>query len=215
MARHERQAIHKTRDSEARSGVGVPIRPRDFLTDVLFLNCGKLGAFAVEALSLARWSLRSTLSEARRIPLPCAFENPLDDVVLVRVIDGGDDSHPLATERANIGVDFPDFGDKARPVFSAKPHELRVLLDGDDAAGRRASSLTFLVHPAELPTNGRRECAVGMDAAFVSQCNMREEHGKELDAAGELVVAPEPRMEPSPPVEDATVVLVLGGELAN
>jgi hypothetical protein len=117
MARHERQAIHKTRDSEARSGVGVPIRPRDFLTDVLFLNCGKLGAFAVEALSLARWSLRSTLSEARRIPLPCAFENPLDDVVLVRVIDGGDDSHPLATGRAGLGVDFPDFGDKAPSFF--------------------------------------------------------------------------------------------------
>ena len=48
-----------------------------------------------------------------------------------------------------------------------------------------------------------------MDAAFVSQCNMREERGKEPDAAGELVVVSEPRMKPSPPVEDATVVLVL------
>jgi len=114
-----------------------------------------------------------------------------------------------------LGSTFQTLAIRRAQFFLRSRTNSESVLDVDDAAARRASSLTFLVHPAELPTNGRRECAVGMDAAFVSQCNMREEHGKELDAAGELVVAPEPRMEPSPPVEDATVVLVLGGELAN
>jgi hypothetical protein len=71
----------------------------------------------VEALSLARWSSRSTLSEPGRIPLSSVLQNPLDDVVLVKVRDRRDDSHILATGRAVLGVDFPDFGDKARPVF--------------------------------------------------------------------------------------------------
>ena len=69
-----------------------PVRPWDVLTHVLLLDCGKLGVFALEELFLARWSSRSGLSEPRRIPLPCAFENPLDDVVLVRVRDRRDDS---------------------------------------------------------------------------------------------------------------------------
>jgi len=52
------------------------------------------------------------------------------------VRDRRDDSHLLATGLAELGVDFPAFGDQARPVFSAKPDELRVLLDGDDVGGR-------------------------------------------------------------------------------
>jgi len=48
-----------------------------------------------------------------------------------------------------------------------------------------------------------------MDAALVPQRNVCEEHGEELDAAGELVVAPKPRMELGASVKDATVVLVL------
>jgi hypothetical protein len=133
----------------------------------------------------------------------------LDHVVLVGVVVGRDDSHLLAAAFADLGIVFPYLGDEARPVLSAKPYELSSLLVGEELGGRCGGTLTFPIHPTELPANGGRECAVGVDAAFVSQCNMREEHGKELDAAGELVVAPEPRMEPSPPVEDATVVLVL------
>ena len=83
-----------------------------------------------------------------------------------------------------LGSTFQTLAIRRAQFFLRSRTNSESVLDGDDAAGRRASSLTFLVHPAELPTNGRRECAVGMDAAFVSQCNMREKHGKELDAAG-------------------------------
>ena len=152
---------------EARSR--FPIRPLDFLTHVLLLDRGKLGVFALEALSVERWSSRSGLSEPRRIPLPCAFENPLDDVVLVRVRDRRDDSHLLAAARAELGFDLPDLDDQARPILSAKPDELRVLLDGDDVGGRCARTLSLLVHPAKLPANAssreRRRCRSGTRTA--------------------------------------------------
>ena len=183
--------------------------PWDVLTHVLLLDCGKLVVFALKELFLARWSSRSRLSNPGRIPLPAGSQDFFDHVVLVRVGDRGDDPHLLSTALADLGVDLPDFGDEARPVFSAKPDELRILLGGDELGGRCGGTLIFPIHPTELPANGGRECAVGMDAALVPQRNVREEHGEELDAAGELVVAPKPRMELGASVKDATVVLVL------
>ena len=65
-----------------------PVRPWDVLTHVLFLDCGKLGVFALEELSLPWRTTCPALSLPRRIPLVTLAQNPLDHVVLVGVVDG-------------------------------------------------------------------------------------------------------------------------------
>ena len=95
--------------SVARSG--VPLRPRDFLTHVLLLDCRELGVFALAELSLSWRATCPALSLPGRIPLTSGFQNPFDHISLVGVFDAGDNPHPLATALADLGGDFPDFGD--------------------------------------------------------------------------------------------------------
>ncbi len=64
--------------------------------------------------------------------------------------------------------------------------------------------------PAELAANRRRDGAVAEDPALVPERiperNVRQEHGEELEAAGELMVAAEARVETGAPVKNAAIL---------
>ena len=115
---------------------------------------------------------------------------------MVRVGERGDHSHLFATGVADFRIVLPDLLDEPRPVLTAKPNELVVLLlGGDDVGGSVALGAALSVDPAELAANRRRDGAVAEDPALVPERNVRQEHGEELEAGDELMVAAEARVE--------------------
>ncbi len=137
------------------------------------------------------------------------LQDPLDDIVLVRVGERGDDSHLFTTGVADFRIVLPDLLDEPRPVLTAQPDELVLLLGGDDVGGSVALGAALAVDPAELAANRRGDGAVAENPALVPERNVQQEHGEELEARDELMVAAEARVETGAPVKDAAIIEIL------
>ena len=115
----------------------------------------RLGGNELELfLDLLRRSARSALALPRRVPSTTGFQDPLNNVVLVRRGKSGNHLHLFAAGGAQAGVFQPDFTDEPSPVFSPHLGELTVFfVDQNDVLRRLRCFL--LLYPPELSTYGR------------------------------------------------------------
>ncbi len=98
--------------------------------------------------------------------------------------------HLLAARAAKRRIFKIHLGDEPRPIPAPKLHELRVLVLDDNDVLWRLRCLVLL-DPPELSTYRRRDRAVTMNATFKTEGDVCDEHGEELDAGDELVIAAE------------------------